>query len=205
MALNSDVARHLDAFNITHNIRDLAHQTVISHLLIEPPRLASEGAARSRSWAKLTCKPVLSVSDYQAAMSDMIARDLIGVIDENKQAAISDYLAAAPAIGSVDGMPNIGTLQISTRFAKLLDELWASFGCSRPGVVWSRDWPSGKSASVYSPTRKGCFDFLRMELDVDEENPTEIESLSGPTTCGPWRCKWWHRFESGFVLDVRYV
>src|SRR5262245_56121190 len=104
--------RQRHAFNVTHSLQNEAHQIVISHLLIEPPRLAVEGAQRASEWAKLTCKTVLPASAYQAAISDMIARDLVWEIDAAKQSLINDYLDADSALGPMEGIPDVGTLQI---------------------------------------------------------------------------------------------
>ena len=205
MTRDPAVARHIDAFNLNHKLQDAAHQTVISYLLMEPPRPADEAARRSRGWAKDTCKIVQSLSDYESAISDMMDRDLLWIIDDNRLSLISDYLDATPALGPTDGMPGMGTLQISIRFANLLDELWAGIDCGRPGVIWSRDWQSDKLHLVYSPTRTGCLDFLRDELADDDDDTLKIEHLCGPGPCGPWRCQWWRRYELGYVLKVRYV
>ena len=126
-------------------------------------------------------------------------------MDADKQSLIADYLRTTPALGPTDGMPELGTLQISLRFANLLDELWADIDCERPGVIWSSDWISEKLHLIYSPNRKGCLDFLRDELVEDEEYPIDIEHISGPNPCGPWRCQWWQKYESGHVLEVRYA
>jgi hypothetical protein len=204
MTHSPDAAQKIEAFNAAHGLQGAAHQTVISYLFIEPPRPIIEGAESSRGWAKLTCKQVYAVSEYQAAISDMLDRDLLWEIDETKLKLISDHLNAAPARGPTEGMPEIGTLQISIRFANMLDELWASITTERPGAIWSRDWQTDKLSLIYSPTRKGCFDFLRDEL-ADEDYSTDIEWLSGPQACGPWRCYWWRKYESGYVLEVHYA
>jgi hypothetical protein len=205
MTPDPDVARHIEAFNVAHNLQQAAHQTVISYLLIEPPRPAVEAARRSRGWAKHTCKVVQTVSDYEAAISDMMSRGLLWEIDDNKRSLISEYLDATPALGPIDGMPEIGTLQMSIHLASLLDELWSGIDCERPGVIWACDWQSDKVDRIYSPTRKGCLDFLRDGLADDGEFSREIQQLSGPHPCGPWRCQWWRKYESGHVLEIRYV
>jgi hypothetical protein len=205
MKPNPDVKRQLDAFHVNHKLQDEAHRTVISYLLMESPCPPAEGARRSRGWAKLTCRTALPLSNYEAAITDMIERGLAWEIDTEKQSLIADYLRATPALGPTDGMPELGTLQISIRFANLLDEFWANIVDERPGVVWARDWQSNKRHLIYSPARLGCFDFLRMELGDDEETSIDIEQLSGPNPCGPWRCQWWRKYESGYVLEVTYA
>jgi hypothetical protein len=204
MTSDSDVGRRLLKFWATHNLQDAAHQTVISHLLIEPPRLAAEAARRSRGWAKLTSTTVKPVSDYQAAISDMIARDLVWEIDASKQSLIAEYLDADPALGPTTGMPDVGTLQIAIRLAKLLDDFWANVDGERPGAIWSREVQTDKLHLVYSPTRKQCLEFLRDELSDDDHGSVNIERVSGRVPCGPWRCQWWHKYESGYVLEVHY-
>lgn len=204
MTNDLDVAHQLDAFHVAHGLQSPAHQTVISHLFIEPPRPAVEGARRSRGWAKLTSGHALPVADYEAAISDMMDRDLVWEIDTDKLSRIADYLNATPALGPTDGMPQLGTLQISIGFANLLDEFWANIDSERHSVYWARDWQTDKLHLIYSTTRKGCFDFLRDEL-ADDEPPSEMEHLAGPNPCGPWRCQWWRKYDSGHVLEVRYV
>ena len=204
MPNDPDVARQLDAFYVAHALEGTAHQTVIDYLLIEPPRLVIEGARRSRGWAKATCGNSLPLSEYEAAISDMMDRDLAWKIDPDKLSLIADFLTATPALGPTDGMPELGTLQISIHFANLLDQLWANVDSERPSVYWARDWQSDNLHLIYSPTRKGCIDFLRDEL-ADDEPSSDIERLSGPNPCGPWRCQWWRRYGSGHVLEVRYV
>ena len=205
MPLDSDLARQLDVFNLTHKLQEVAHQTMLSYLFIEPPRAAVEAAQRSLDWAKLTRKPVQSVADYEFAISDMIDRDLIWVIDANKQSLIADYLDADPALGPTDGIPDLDTLQITIRFANLLDDLWANLDCERPGVIWSRDCQSDHLHLIYSSTRKQCLEFLREELSADDDDAVHIEHVSGPKPCGPWRCNWWHNYKSGYVLEVHYL
>lgn len=195
---------HINAFNVANKIQDAAHQTVISYLLTEPPRSAGEAARRSRAWARDTGKPVQTVSDYESAISDMLNRDLLWVIDDNNQSEISGYLGETPALGPTDGMPRLGTLQISIHFANLFDQLWASIDCERPGVNWSRHWQSDQLHLIYSPTCEQCLNFLRDELLVEENGAPRIAHLSGPNLCGPWRCQWWRKFDSGYVLEVRY-
>jgi len=204
MTSDSELARHFESFNTAHRLQDSAHQTVISYLLIEPPRPATEAARRCRGWAKDTCQTVQAVSDYESAISDMMSRDLVWKIDNVKQSLIADYLAADPSLGPTNGLPEIGTLQISIRFAKLLDEFWAITGRERPGILWSRDWQTDKMHTIYSPTRQHSFDFLRDEL-ADNGDAQKIESVAGPKPCGPWRCHWWHKYNSGFSLEVRYL
>ena len=200
-----DVARQLDAFYVAHKLEGQAHRTVIDYLLIEPPRPAVEGARRSRGWAKLTRGMRLPISEYEAAISDMMDRDLAWEIDADKLSLIADFVDATPALGPTDGMPELGTLQISIHFANLLDQLWTNIEGERPSVYWARDWKSDKRHLIYSPTHTGCFDFLRDELVEDDEYPNDIEQLFGPQPCGPWRCQWWRKYESGYVLEVRYV
>ncbi|MBX3419215.1 MAG: hypothetical protein KF851_16535 [Pirellulaceae bacterium] len=204
MIPDPEVARQIEAFYIAHNLHSSAHRTVLNYLLTEPPRPTVEGAERSRSWAKLTYKTAQPLSNYAAAIADLSERDLVWNIDAIKLGLISGYLKSDPALGPTEGMPEIGTLQISIRFADLLIRHWASIDCQLPGVLWSRDWQSEKRQLIYSPTRKGCFDFLRDEL-VDDEHQVEIEHLSGPNPGGPWRCRWWRKYETGYVLELRYV
>lgn len=204
MTRNAGLARQLNAFYVALKLQSPAHQTVISHLLIEPPRPAVEGARRARAWAKQTLKPVLTVSDYESAISDMLDRDLIWQIDPGKLSHIADHISASPALGPTEGLPECGTLQISVRFAHLLDDFWARFDCERPGVICARDWQSDKLHLIYSPTHDGCIEFLREELPVDDDYPSGIEKLSGPDPCGAWRCQWWRKYDSGYVLEVCY-
>ncbi len=205
MTLDSDLPRQLEIFNVHHNVQNTAHRTVLSYLHIEPPRPATEAARRSRGWAKDSCKEVQSVSDYQSAIADMIARDLLWEIDATKQSLIRDYLNSAPALGPTDGIPTLGTLQISIRFANLLDEFWANVDGERPEVLWSRDWQSDKLHLVYSPTRNGCLDFLRDELTDDEDYPIKIERLSGPNLVDREALPCVKSLEMGFVLDVHFL
>lgn len=204
MTPDPDLARHFDAFHATHNL-DTAHRTVLSYLDFEGARPVVEAARRSRAWAKETSKTVQAVSDYESAISDMIARDLVWEIDATKQSLISDYLDAAPALGPTEGIPDIGTLQFSIRFANLLDEFWAGIDCERSGLICCVDWQTEKLHFIYSPTRKGCLDFLRDGLSSDDDDTARIEHVSGPKPCGPWRCQWWLRYESGYVLEVHYL
>jgi hypothetical protein len=209
MTLDPEVRRQLEEFRVTHGLNGPAHRTVLDYLHFEPPRPAIEGAGRSRSWAKLTCKTVLPTADYQAAIDDLIARDLLWEIDADRQASIADYLAASPALGPTDRLPDLATLQISVRLAELQDDFWSNAVEDRPGVDWSRECQTDKRHLVYSPTHRGCFSFLREELMVDEElldsnPPTDLEWLSGPVPCGPWRFQWWRKYDSGFVLEVQY-
>lgn len=204
MTRDPNFALDFDAFYASHNL-DTAHRTVLSYLHFEPPRPAGEAARRSRRWAKHTCRTAQAVSDYESAISDMIARDLLWEIDATRQSLISDYLDAAPALGPTEGIPAIGTLQISIRFANLLDEFWAGIECERPGVRYCRDWETDRLHFVYSPTREGCLDFLRDELSDEYDDTVNIEQVSGPKPCGPWRCQWWRKHESGYVLEVHYL
>src|SRR5262245_35489487 len=134
MTPDPDFARHIDAFNVAHKLQDSAHRTVVSYLLVEPPRPAREAARRSRGWANDTCGVVQNECEYESAILDMMDRDLLWQIDDRNQSLISNYLDATPALGPTEGMPEIGTLQISIRFANLLEELWAGINCERPGV-----------------------------------------------------------------------
>jgi hypothetical protein len=209
MTLDPEVRRQLDEFHVTYGLNGPAHRTVLNYLHFEPPRPAVEAASRSRSWAKLTCKPVLPMADYQAAIDDLIARDLLWEIDAERQASIAAFLAASPALGPIDGIPEVATLEKSVRLAKLQDDFWSNVDAERPGAHWSRDWQTDKRHLIYSPTHHGCFSFLREELAVDDElldanPPTDLQWLSGPVPCGPWRCQWWRKYESGFVLEVHY-
>lgn len=202
MTRDPDLVRHLDAFRATHKL-DTAHQTVLSYLHLEPPRPAADAALNARSWAKLTRKTVQTVSDYESAISDMRSRDLLWEIDAAKRSLITDNLNADAALGPTEGIPALGTLQFSIRFADLLDDFWKGIDCECPGVVWSRDWQSEKRHLIYSPTRAQCLEFLHDELSDDDI--AKIEHLSGPQACGPWRAKWWRKYESGYVLEVRYL
>jgi hypothetical protein len=209
MTLDPEIRRQLETFHVTYDLNDSAHRTVLECLEFEPPRPAVEAASRSRSWAKLTSRPMLPMADYQAAIDDLISRDLLWEIDADRQASIADYLAASPALGPTDRLPDVGTLEISVHLANLMDDFWSNVDAERPGVTWSRDWQTDKRHLIYSPTHKGCFNFLREELTVDDElldanPPTDLQWLSGPSPCGPWRCQWWRKYESGFVLEVHY-
>ncbi len=69
MTLDPNVARHIDAFNLNHKLQNAAHRTLLTYLLIEPPRPADEASQRSRGWAKESGKDVLSVSEYELVPS----------------------------------------------------------------------------------------------------------------------------------------
>lgn len=204
MTRNAGLARQLNAFYVAHQLQSPAHQTVISHVLMEPPRPAVEGAQRARAWARQTQKPVLTVSDYESVISDMLDREIVWEIDPGKLSQIADHIGASPALGPTEGLPVCGTLQFSVRFANLFDEFWAGLDYERPGVIWARDWQSDEMNLIYSPTHDGCIEFLREELPVDDEYPSGIKKLSGPDPCGAWRCQWWRKYNSGYVLEVCY-
>ncbi len=200
-ANDSDYLRQLGAFRAAHNLES-AHWIVLSYLLVEPPRPAVKAASNARNWAKATCEPIQTVPEYQEAILDMIDRDLVWEIDARKQSLISEYLDADPAHGPTSGLPEAGTLQISIRMAQLLDDFWAGVKRQRSTVLCSSDWQTDRLQIVYGLTRQHCWNYLRDELcnGVDE-----IEYVAGPNPCGPWRCDWWHKNETGFVLEMKYV
>ncbi len=200
-ANDADYLRQLGAFRAAHNL-EFAHCTILSYLLVEPPRPAVKAASNARNWAKLTCEPIQTVPEYQAAILDLIDRDLVWEIDARKQSLISAYLDADPAHGPTSGLPAAETLQISIRMAKLLDDFWAGVKRQRPAALCSSNWQTDRLQIIYGLTRQHCWNYLRDELC---NRIKEIEYVAGPNPCGPWRCDWWHKNETGFVLEMKYV
>ena len=109
---------------------------------------------------------------------------------------------ADPAHGPTSGLPEAGTLQISIRMAQLLDDFWAGVKRERSTVLCSSDWQTDRLQFVYGQTRQHCWNYLRDELCNGTD---EIECVAGPKPCGPWRCYWWHKNETGFVLEMKYL
>lgn len=86
---DSDYFRQLNTFRAAHDLES-EHWTVLSYLLVEPPRPAVNAASNARNWAKVTCDPIQTVPEYQAAIVDMIDRDLVWEIDTRNQSLIND-------------------------------------------------------------------------------------------------------------------
>ena len=176
-----------------------AHQTLLSYLHFEGARPAKEAPARARSWAGYTGRPVQGLNEYEFAIDDMLARDLLWIVDSEKQTEIDQFVSNPKAIGPIDIMPPIGTLQYSVRLANLFDKFWGASNCSRPTCVNSPQYLTDNSINVYSVSAEDCLQFIH------ESGMIEAHSLGRnwtPTSCGPWRDQWWRFYDSGFILKV---
>ena len=192
-----------DDFCRLHQL-DIAQQTILHHLCYEPPRLAIHAAENARLWAGYTRFPVLELDDYKDALADLVDREFVVSIDHDAQSEIQEYMDSDPAHGSTHAMPSLGTLQYTIRYARLLDGFTRNNQYDY-GPTWSIEWQSDKHEFVYGTSRQECFNYLRDELSDDSDESDEIERVSGPVHCGPWRTKWWFKYSDGYILEVFYV
>ena len=176
-----------------------AHETLLSYLYFEGTRPASEAPVRAQSWAGNTCRTKQGIEEYQFAIDDLLNRDLFWVIDESKQSAIEQHIHAPAAIGPIDIMPAVDTLQFSVRLAVLMDEFWADASSDRPASVYSPHYLTDDSIDIYSNSPENCIQFVNESGMVRDDS---IGRAWAPKRCGPWRDQWWRLYQSGFVLNV---
>ena len=176
-----------------------AHETLLSYLHFEGARPATEAPSRARSWAGRTCRPKQRVDEYESAIDDMLNRDLLWVIDESKRFAIEQYIAVPSAIGPIDNLPPVDTLQFSVRLANLMDEFWAAANSPRPACISSPHYLPDDSINIYSDSADNCIQFVSESGMIDDNFAGRTWT---PVPCGPWRDEWWRLYESGFVLAV---
>ena len=186
------------AFNERHRL-GTAHQTVLSYLHFEGARPYDEAASRSRGWASHTGKPIQATKEYRDAISDMESRNLLWNIDKEKLSAIRDFISDPKAIGPIEIMPPIRTLQFSVNLVTMLDEYWAKSEIERSGCIYSPHYLPDGSINVYSLKHENCLNFIH---DSGMLSPTAKQQSWHPEPCGAWRDQWWCFYERGFVLAI---
>lgn len=176
-----------------------AHQTVLSYLHFEGARPYDEAPSRSRSWAYHTCRPIQTTREYRDAILDMESRDLLWNIDEDKLSAIRKFVSDPVAIGPIELMPPIGTLQFSIRLVMMIDDHWAELKSKRSACICSPHYLPDNSINVYSTERENCLCFVH-ESGMFTKTAEKRSWL--PKPCGAWRDHWWQLYDHGFVLAI---
>ena len=178
---------------------ETAHRTILSYLHFEGARPYDEAPTRSRSWAYHTCKPIQTIREYRDAILDMEARDLLWNIDEGKLTAIRKFISDPVAIGPIEILPPIGTLQFSVRLVMMIDDHWAELKSEQPVCICSPHYLPDNSINVYATELENCLYFVHESGIL---TPSAKKRSWRPKPCGAWRDEWWRLYDHGFVLAI---
>jgi hypothetical protein len=163
-------------------------------------RLRSTAAQwTSRHW-RAYGKSTQPSSVYDAAIASLIAAGRLQVIDESAIHRISAYLKCQPAIGPLDGLPSIGSLDFTIQGLQLWNQmLELRYGKQEANRLY---WNIAARGASYPNGTCEIFAYSVSSL-CEFAEAIEAQLVSSPIAIGPWRCQWWHLIPSGCRAIVK--
>ncbi len=139
-------------------------------------------------------------SDALRALNALLHRDILTVIDSQRQMQILDYIKQQNLEGPFTFFPDIGTFE----FTKAGAEIWLELSgkrqlqeANRADLAFCHDIDQNHIAIV-GPTERSV---LRFSQDAAPSG-TFVVSTSPIRTLDSWCTRWWDQYPSGFMIEL---
>lgn len=139
--------------------------------------------------------PLLPRHEYDQALSNLLERKLIQLIDERSLASIRELLERDPAIGPTNGLPRIGTVHFTFDGLAIWQQMQRIQDDQRGRIRFY-----GTTAPIYNGNQCTIYsNYICQAYRVARD--LGANKIGLPTPIGPWRCHWWEKYPAGFKLE----
>ncbi len=142
----------------------------------------------------------LEPAEVEVALAALLHRKLVQVIDDAARDHIVAMLDADPAIGPIDGLPDIGSVQFTAAGVTLSHDIARERDRLRNHPKW---FTGVLAAPVYDGNRCTIYSvYLCQAVKFAQE--LESYQMSMPEPIGPWRCHWYEKYPCGFRVECEF-
>jgi hypothetical protein len=180
-------------FNVIH----------FAHYASCPPRMMIRMAHAESIGVPDFC-PASSRADCRDAISCLMGKGLLQIIDDAALRRIDAKLTAEPAFGPIDGLPDLGDLDFTSEGGALWQRINRELFNGNDSDFWTG---LGEADTEDTMTLYACSEStLRQQIDHDSRfSGREILAVSEIVPIGPWRDRWWNAImEQGFQAILTY-
>lgn len=153
-------------------------------------RLVRVAASESEGWSGRL--PRASQSQCKEALTSLLSKELLQVVDESAIGTIEANLAASPA-RSPYGLPQTGDIDFTVDGGRLWQKLDSEVFESGGVAQWCSFGELNEADGTFRSEYLGQTEDVVRELFASDRvgNTSEVISIEGPVPIGAWRGYWW--------------
>jgi hypothetical protein len=145
--------------------------------------------------------PASSRVECRYAVSSLMEKGLLQIIDDAALRRIEAAMLAEPAFGPLDGLPDFGDLDFTSEGGALWRQINREVFESDEDNFWT-GLGEDDSMTFYAASESTL---RRLVADDPRHSGREILSVSDIVAIGPWRDRWWNDImERGFCATLAY-
>ena len=150
-------------------------------------------------WGELRMLQDKSLSRQHAklALHSCLQKGLLRIITEADLSEIVRVLEENRLAGPAYGLPRVGDVDFTTTGAECYLRIMAEIDPEGTFILESYPQLTETGESLFCPT------YTAAEKDASYcRSDPEVSRVSEPIPLGPWCVYWWHRFPSGYRVDI---